>query len=656
MKWFIRILSVFCISLTGAMSLGIQEFEEDRKKSSETLLKICERVEKEIKEEPRSYFGTTKKNLLEKIEETYYNIRVNSQIIRQTNLVEVFEGQELTPGNSANRPLIHFSLLTFIKGQTSKKIKDDIGINLLIFYCRDIYLQESLLNFKKDINVSSPFFADLENSLSAFSIYSKYFGEPTKFLMSHLTLETVEKNERIYSPLDEPYPYKKQILKYRVTFNDSSIYFSLRQKAKNLLSLLKNISYQEFKISDESYQKYLSDLWKISEVNCSELLPSSTGGWITNKNTMHAVDLAHGNTCNYAYPTFLYESDYQLDLCIGMVINCLAPTESFKLNESEQEENQQLLNKMLHQNLYSTSTTKNKPARRSKKNNHTNKSLTNKKKNKAPKNRSKKNPPLRRENMQKSCSLPSETRQEGKCVSSDLPLKSSDTTRVAESDKNKSLRPINASSSLLEIKEGTTEEESDLQNVCPVPQPDVEQEEKEKQAEIEKEEIDLLKKKVKNANSILRRIIKELNENKDKYFSVYNEAMSIQTLLATNSFLVDQFLEPIDKLSTRLWAIQGSKKTDSFRKVPSHATASFRYLMDTPICYLKNVDMRLIEKMCNVLSITVDKACAGSRVKFSSGEYIIGTHVHDKNKGVVDPGFLVDFRNFLRELGWKTQD
>ena len=220
-----------------------------------------------------------------------------------------------------------------------------------------------------------------------------------------------------------------------------------------------------------------------------------------------------------------------------------------------------------------------------------------------------------------------------------------------------SLPPINASLSNIE-------EERDLQNVCPAPQPLVKQEKKEKEkeveikkeAEIEKEERDLLKKKVKHAKQILSRILQESLENDGTYFSVYNEAMSIQTLLATNSFLVDQLLEPIDKLSTRLWVIQGSKKTDSFRKVPSHATTTFRYLMDTPICYLKNVDMRLIEKMCNILNIKVDKKGAGSRVKLFSGECKLGTHVHDKNKGVVDPGFLVDFRNFLRVLGWKTQD
>ena len=81
MKWFIRILSVFCVSLSGAMAMDIQDLEEDRKKSAETLQIVCKHIGSLKKEDYEAYFGKTKRVLLEKIQETYYNIQNNSQII-----------------------------------------------------------------------------------------------------------------------------------------------------------------------------------------------------------------------------------------------------------------------------------------------------------------------------------------------------------------------------------------------------------------------------------------------------------------------------------------------------------------------------------------------------------------------------------------------
>ena len=283
--------------------------------------------------------------------------------------------------------------------------------------------------------------------------------------MAHLILDPLSKNEGRYPPND--YPFKKKIYQYSVKIDIFGIYYSLRQKAKNLSSFLKNIRYQEFKISEQNHRLYLTNLWEKSQKLCTQILSYPIRNTVEEKYARFKeldFTFVDGEPFNYSYPTFLFCAHVQLDEFMGKVLNCLTPEKPFNLNESEQEENQKLLNDMLHQNLYSISTTKNKPAKRKKKDNHTNKNLSNnrnnqdfnkKTKNKPAKeknkdnhtnknlnnnrnnqdsnNKTKKNPALKRENMQKPCLLPSETRQEGQSASSEPSLKSSDATRVAES-------------------------------------------------------------------------------------------------------------------------------------------------------------------------------------------------------------------------------
>lgn len=156
----------------------------------------------------------------------------------------------------------------------------------------------------------------------------------------------------------------------------------------------------------------------------------------------------------------------------------------------------------------------------------------------------------------------------------------------------------------------------------------------------------------------LENIMERTNNKKGKFSAIYFKAHSQYSSLIKYPELVDQIQQGAQSLALLLQKLEAESMTNAKNKmvVPDPLDWSFRYFIDTPICYLKSLRMGYVTNLFEALGINVDKTREGSRVHFDFKDYKTSIHIHDKYNGILDSGAIVSLRQYLINIGWTVKD
>jgi hypothetical protein len=160
----------------------------------------------------------------------------------------------------------------------------------------------------------------------------------------------------------------------------------------------------------------------------------------------------------------------------------------------------------------------------------------------------------------------------------------------------------------------------------------------------------------------LKQIMVDTSEKNKSKFSIYYKAHNLyKDLEKYGELILDQIQQGTTELALRLQQVQLNENIHDVQMtkfiVPKNYEHAFRYLMYTPLCYLKdNLRFSFAERLLAGLCGTIDKSREGSRMAIHLNGQTIGLHLHDSINGVLDSGRITSLRQFFIEAGCVLSD
>ncbi|MDP3533062.1 MAG: hypothetical protein Q8S31_07230 [Alphaproteobacteria bacterium] len=160
----------------------------------------------------------------------------------------------------------------------------------------------------------------------------------------------------------------------------------------------------------------------------------------------------------------------------------------------------------------------------------------------------------------------------------------------------------------------------------------------------------------------LKKIMVDTSEKSKSKFSIYYKAHNLyKDLEKSGDLILEQIQQGITELALRLQQVQLNENINDVQPprfvIPKNYEDAFRYLIYTPLCYLKdNVRFSFVEKLILGLDGSVDKSREGSRIAIHLNGKTTGLHLHDSVNGVLDSGRITSLRQFFIEAGCILSD
>lgn len=550
-------------------------------------------------------------------------------------------------------------------------------------HIRSFFIIQALEQEKVKIATTSLLKQDLTEALQAFSIFEDYFKDPEAYLSSFLLMEANSKSQNY-----------EGLTTYSVKLNWKDVFFFQKRMAVNSINTLNKINVSQLELPPV-YQVTVEILLKAAQDKHAEMTKGFNDTKLKTLVFRQSSEDLTGST-NFQFPQILLENNEVLKkmeslpftlLDLHLENSSLKNLENMKKIESAQdaisqmhepnspyiikteivgenkkdtyglapqvvEKNKKILQAMLEGNLGNTNKeikAQPQPVQPQKRKNQKKKkqktnttSLTNSLKGQG-------NEPLAQKQI--SIETPVVDLVETQFSKKEEPLpfpspsESPQIPLIEETAIEAPTKLIQRTSVPQLVKETLKEKPTKvvMQSITP---DDEEIKRKEPSNEVARDPVEITK-------GWLQEIINTTNKN-DKFLAVYHKACSQYSALCKHPNLIEQIQQATQNLALVLQKL----KQDSFKEggetriVPLHLDSSFRYFIDTPTKFLKDLRMGFVTNLFTALEINVDKTRNGSRVHFGYNEHQTSIHVHDKNNGIIDSGAIASLRKFLLDMNW----